>query len=190
MASRWRSVMACRGSSGSDHSGTPAGASRSSTPVTDQQADDGVQHRLGHRPAEQAGLRRHRIGRPVEVLRAGPGSARPRWRRHGRRRRRGWWRGARRRRTPRRAAASSASATLGGGGSAWAHAVVGHGTPAGCGGSGTRSGSAGLTGSGSPGRAHRVGLTGSGHGVSCPRAPPGWRRAGPPGRPRRRTAPG
>ena len=56
---------------------------------------------------------------------------------------------------------SSTSATLGGGGW-WAHATVGHGTPAGCGGSGTRSGSAGLTGSGSPGRAHRVGLTGSG----------------------------
>ena len=31
-------------------------------PVTDEEADDRVQHGLGHRPAEQPGLWRHRIG--------------------------------------------------------------------------------------------------------------------------------
>jgi hypothetical protein len=40
--------------------------------VPDEQSDDGVQHRLGHRPAEQPGLARHRLGGPVEVLEPAP----------------------------------------------------------------------------------------------------------------------
>ncbi len=56
-----------RGSPGADHSGTSAGASRSSRPSLDQEADHGVQHRLGHRPTQQACLDGDRLGRAVEV---------------------------------------------------------------------------------------------------------------------------
>ena len=146
--------------------------------VTDQQADHGVQHGLGHRPAEQSASAAS-PGRAAGRSRpADPGSARPRWRRHGRPRRRGFWRGG----PPSSHTASSsrprASATAAGG-SARDHAAVGHGTPSGCAGSGTRAGSAGLTESGSPKQAHRV---------SCPHARRGWRRAGPRAQPPRRTA--
>ena len=61
-------MMAWRGSPGSAHSGTAAGASRSRCPSATSRPDHRVQYRLRHRPAEQRCLGCHRRGRTVEVL--------------------------------------------------------------------------------------------------------------------------
>ena len=68
MASSWRSVMAWRGSPGVGPLGHGGRRVEVEPAVADEEADHGVQHGLGHRPAEQRRLRRHRRGRAVEVL--------------------------------------------------------------------------------------------------------------------------
>ena len=60
--------MARRGSPGSDHSGHGGRRIEVEPALPDEQAHRGVQHRLGHGPAEQRRLRRDRGRRLVEVL--------------------------------------------------------------------------------------------------------------------------
>ena len=63
-----RSVMACRGSARSAHSGTAAGRSRSMRPSPTSRPRDRVEERLGHRPAEQRRVGVDRRRRAVEVF--------------------------------------------------------------------------------------------------------------------------
>ena len=122
-------MMAARSSS---QPGTPGGVVEREPPLPHQHADGGVQHGLRHRPRQQRRARLDRLGRAVEVRqraavaleqeppalddrhRVGGAVARPR------------------RRTPRRPRPRARRAAL-----AVGHASVGHGTPAGCGGSGS-----------------------------------------------------
>ena len=138
MASSWRSVMAWRGSSGSDHSGDVGRGIEVEQPVADEQPDDGVQHRLRHGPAQQAASARVTgSGAPVEVLELRPGSARPLSGRDGRPRRHSVVASGPLSSQTRSSSVSSSLRTSAGG-SPCGHSAVGHGTPSGWGGSGTR----------------------------------------------------
>ena len=72
MASRSSTVMARLGSSGPAHSGTGAGTVEGEPALLDQGGDHRLEHRLGHRPAEQGRVRADDFGRPVEVLEPAP----------------------------------------------------------------------------------------------------------------------